>query len=106
MATNAQAGRGAGAVPVTQPHPQRGQTPGVWGRRVRALLSYALLFLLALAFFYPFLLATTTSLKSLPDIAANPAQLIPEQWVLEGYLRMQNFNVQRWMFNRRSSPSP
>ena len=99
MATNAQAGRGAGAVPVTQPHPQRGQTPNVWGRRVRALLSYALLFLLALAFFYPFLLATTTSLKSLPDIAANPAQLIPEQWVLEGYLRMQNFNVQRWMFN-------
>ncbi len=99
MATNAQAGRGAGAVPVTQPHPQRGQTPNVWGRRVRALLSYALLFLLALAFFYPFPLATTTSLKSLPDIAANPAQLIPEQWVLEGYLRMQNFNVQRWMFN-------
>ncbi len=99
MATNAQAGRGAGAVPVTQPHPQRGQTPGAGRRRLRALLSYALLFLLALAFFYPFLLATTTSLKSLPDIAANPAQLIPEQWVLEGYLRMQNFNVQRWMFN-------
>lgn len=44
--------------------------------RVRSWLSYALLFLLALAFLYPFLLAVTTSLKTLPEINARPVALI------------------------------
>ena len=99
MASNAQAGRGAGAVPVTGTQSSKRPPSTAAKGRVRALLSYALLFLLALAFFYPFLLATTTSFKTLPDIAANPSLLIPEQWVLDGYRLMQNFNVQRWMLN-------
>lgn len=66
---------------------------------LRTILSYALLLLIALSFFYPFLLATTTSFKTLPDIAANPVQLLPETWTLEGYLRMQSLNVPRWLFN-------
>ncbi|HET7087849.1 MAG TPA: carbohydrate ABC transporter permease [Anaerolineae bacterium] len=68
-------------------------------RRVRTWLSYALLFLLALSFIYPFLLASTTSFKSLPEIAADPVNLVPENWVLEGYQRMQGLSVDRWAFN-------
>lgn len=67
--------------------------------RVRVVLSYGLLFLLALSFIYPFLLALTTSFKTLPEIAANPVKLLPDQWVLDGYLRMRGFNVERWAFN-------
>lgn len=70
-----------------------------WPVRIRLILSYALLFLLALTFLYPFLLTITTSFKSLPEIAANPVSLIPETWTLEGYRRMQNLNVDRWMLN-------
>ena len=70
-----------------------------WTARLRLFLSYALLFLLALSFLYPFLLSVMTSLKTLSDIAASPVSLIPEEIVLEGYARMQNLNVERWMFN-------
>jgi multiple sugar transport system permease protein len=70
----------------------------IWAR-VRVILSYALLFLLALSFIYPLLLALTTSFKTLPEIAANPVNLLPEQWVLDGYQRMQGLNVERWAFN-------
>ncbi|MFW6063522.1 MAG: carbohydrate ABC transporter permease [Chloroflexota bacterium] len=70
-----------------------------WPARVRLILSYGVLFLLALIFLYPFLLTVTTSFKPLPEIAANPVNLIPETWSLDGYLRMQNLNVDRWMFN-------
>lgn len=69
------------------------------GKGLRIFLSYGLLFLLALAFFYPFLLATTTSFKPLPEIAANPVRLLPQQWTLEGYRSMENLNVWRWMIN-------
>ncbi|MFW5941780.1 MAG: carbohydrate ABC transporter permease [Chloroflexota bacterium] len=70
-----------------------------WPARVRLILSYGVLFLLALIFLYPFLLTVTTSFKPLPEIAANPVNLIPETWSLDGYRRMQNLNVDRWMFN-------
>ncbi|MDJ0752368.1 MAG: carbohydrate ABC transporter permease [Ardenticatenaceae bacterium] len=66
---------------------------------LRMVLSYGLLFLLALSFIYPFMLAVTTSFKTLPEIAANPVALIPETFTLEGYTRMQGLNVGRWMFN-------
>lgn len=66
---------------------------------LRLVLSYGFLFLLALSFFYPFLLAVSTSLKPLPEIAQNPVGLIPETFTLEGYQRMQGLNVGRWMFN-------
>lgn len=70
----------------------------VWDR-VRLVLSYGLLFLLALSFFYPFLLAISTSFKPLPEIAQNPVSIIPETFTLEGYRQMQGLNVGRWMFN-------
>ncbi len=80
--------------------PTVAESPGVsWPVRARLILSYALLFLLAFSFLYPFLLAITTSFKPLPEIAANPVALIPETWTLEGYRRMQNLNVDRWAFN-------
>lgn len=80
--------------------PTVAESPGVsWPVRVRLILSYAMLFLLAFSFLYPFLLAITTSFKPLPEIAANPVALIPETWTLEGYRRMQNLNVDRWAFN-------
>lgn len=80
--------------------PTVAESPGVsWPVRARLILSYALLFLLAFSFLYPFLLAITTSFKPLPEIAANPVVLIPETWTLEGYRRMQNLNVDRWAFN-------
>lgn len=70
-----------------------------WPARVRLVLSYGLLFLIALTFLYPFLLTITTSFKTLPEIASNPVGLIPETWTLDGYRRMQNLNVDRWMVN-------
>ena len=70
----------------------------IWAR-VRMFFSYIFLFGLALSFFYPFLLSLSTSFKSLPDIAANPIRLLPEKWVLDGYLAMQSMNVGRWIFN-------
>lgn len=70
----------------------------LWAQ-VRLVLSYGLLFLLALTFLYPFLLSLTTSFKTLPEIALNPVGLIPQTWTLEGYERMQAFNVSRWAFN-------
>lgn len=70
-----------------------------WPARLRMIFSYGLLFLLALTFLYPFLLTITTSFKTLPEIAANPVSLIPETWTLEGYRRMQNLNIDRWMVN-------
>src|SRR5688500_9510753 len=67
--------------------------------RVRQILSYTLLFLLALAFFYPFYLSIITSFRTLPAIAANPAVIWPEGWTLDAYERMQNLNVPRWGIN-------
>lgn len=74
------------------------QESAAWAT-AKVLLSYALLFLLALAFIYPFLLAIATSFKTLPDINTNPVALIPEQITLEGYQRLAQFSVPRWTFN-------
>jgi multiple sugar transport system permease protein len=70
----------------------------VW-QTVRLVLSYGVLFLLALSFFYPFLLAISTSFKPLPEIAQDPVSLIPDTFTWDGYQRMQGLNVGRWMFN-------
>jgi multiple sugar transport system permease protein len=67
--------------------------------RVRMLLSYGLLFLIAIAFIYPFILAIATSFKTLPEIAANPVSPIPQTFTLEGYQRMFALNVGRWAIN-------
>ncbi len=68
-------------------------------QRVRTLLSYLLLFALAAMFLYPFLYAVLSSLKPLPEVAANPARLWPREWVLDGYEALRGFNVGRWMIN-------
>jgi multiple sugar transport system permease protein len=72
---------------------------GLTWLRIRQLLSYLLLFLLALTFFYPFYLSAITSFRTLPAIAADPVVLWPESWALEAYERMQNLNVPRWGLN-------
>jgi multiple sugar transport system permease protein len=76
----------------------RQEGPGI-GAQSRKLLSYALLFLLALAFLYPFYLSIVTSFRTLPAIAADPVAVWPETWSADGYLRMRNLNVERWLFN-------
>lgn len=67
--------------------------------RIRLVLSYGLLFLIALSFLYPFALAITTSFKTLPEINLRPVALIPETFTLEGYERMFALNVSRWAIN-------
>jgi multiple sugar transport system permease protein len=78
--------------------PVREERSQFWPR-VRLVLSYALLFLIALTFLYPFVLAVSTSFKTLPEIAQNPVSPIPQTFTLEGYQRMFALNVGRWAFN-------
>ena len=66
---------------------------------VKTVLSYGVLFLLALMFIYPFLLAISTSFKSLPEINQYPVSLIPKEISLEGYQRLLTFNVPLWIYN-------
>lgn len=70
-----------------------------WRETLRLALSYALLFLIALIFLYPFVLAITTSFKTLPEINERPVALIPQTFTLEGYQRMFALNVGRWAVN-------
>ncbi len=70
-----------------------------WREHLRLALSYALLFLIALIFLYPFVLAISTSFKTLPEINERPVALIPQTFTLEGYQRMFALNVGRWAFN-------
>lgn len=78
---------------------ERGAGARPWARPLKAVLSYGLLFLLAAMFIYPFLLAVSTSFKTLPEINQNPASLIPQTFTLEGYERLFSFNVGRWTVN-------
>ncbi len=68
-------------------------------RRMTEILSYAVLFALAIMFLYPFFYAVLTSFKPLPEIAADPSKLWPETWTLEAYHQLQAYNVPRWAFN-------
>ncbi|MBP6786542.1 MAG: carbohydrate ABC transporter permease [Candidatus Promineofilum sp.] len=70
-----------------------------WARPLKAILSYGILFLLAAMFIYPFLLAVSTSFKTLPEISQNSVSLIPKTFTLEGYQRLFSFNVGRWTLN-------
>lgn len=67
--------------------------------RAKLVLSYGLLILLALAFFYPFVYAIFSSFKPLPEIAANPTALFPKTWTLDAYRQLSRFDVPRWAFN-------
>lgn len=70
-----------------------------WVRPLKAFLSYGVLFLLAAMFIYPFLLAISTSFKTLPEIAQNSVSLIPKTFTLEGYERLLTLDIGRWTFN-------
>jgi multiple sugar transport system permease protein len=63
------------------------------------ILSYVLLFGLALLFLYPFFYALLASFKPLPEIAADPAKLWPETWTLDAYKALSTLNVPRWLMN-------
>src|SRR5687768_4656780 len=78
---------------------RRDSSNGITWLRVRQILSYTLLFLLAFAFFYPFYLSVITSFRTLPAIAADPVVVWPEEWTLDAYQRMRNLNVPRWLIN-------
>lgn len=67
--------------------------------KLRRILSYVLLFGLALMFLYPFFYAVLSSFKPLPEIAANPARLMPQEWVLDGYRTLGTYNLPRWLMN-------
>ena len=69
------------------------------GHYIKLVLSYGVLFLLAAAFIYPFLLAIGTSFKTLPEINQTPVSIIPREFTLEGYQRLFSFNVGRWTIN-------
>ncbi len=84
---------------ISESIPQSQAQPGVWWPRIKLVASYGLLFLLALMFIYPFLLAVSTSLKTLPEINLHPVSLIPQELTLEGYERLLGFNVPRWTLN-------
>lgn len=66
---------------------------------VRRIISYVLLFGLAAMFLYPFLYAVLSSFKPLPEIAANPAALLPKVWTLDAYRTLANYNLPRWLAN-------
>ncbi len=70
-----------------------------WPLILKTILSYALLFIIAGMFIYPFLLAIGTSFKTLPEINQNPVSILPIDWTLEGYRRLATYNVPRWTFN-------
>jgi multiple sugar transport system permease protein len=69
------------------------------GRYLRVIASYGILLLIAAMFIYPFLLAISTSFKTLPEINQNTVGLIPQTFTLEGYERLLSFNVGRWTLN-------
>lgn len=76
----------------------RSEESATW-RTVRKVLSYALLFVLAMTFLYPFIYAVFSSFKPLPEIASNPAALLPQEWTLAAYRRLLNYNFPRWLMN-------
>jgi multiple sugar transport system permease protein len=87
------------ATTASRPSADGSQEENRFWPRVRMVLSYALLFLIAISFIYPFILAIATSFKTLPEIATNPVSPIPQTFTLEGYQRMFALNVGRWAIN-------
>lgn len=67
--------------------------------RVITVISYAILFALAIMFLYPFAYAITTSFKPLPEIAADKTAFWPQTWTLDGYRALKGYGVPRWAFN-------
>jgi multiple sugar transport system permease protein len=74
----------------------------VW-RSLKVILTYAVLIAFALAFIMPFVYTIVNSLKTSPDINANPQLLYPTQgWTTAGYekvLGTDQLNFVRVLFN-------
>ena len=88
----------ASSAPIPTGRPVRTSGSAFWPR-TRLVLSYLMLFLIALTFLYPFVLAIATSFKTLPEINQNPVSPFPQTFTLEGYQRMFGLNVGRWAIN-------
>ncbi len=73
-------------------------------RRIRvtitAIVAYAVLIVGALAMIMPFIFTLANSLKTLPDLVANPMLLYPTQGIsLGGYQKILSGDFARWIFN-------
>lgn len=74
--------------------------PGRRPSRVGTWLLMAVLVLLALVYFYPFVLQVATSFKTEPDATANPMGLAPRPWTIAAYQALlQNSDYPRWFMN-------
>ncbi len=73
------------------------------GRRVKAVLSYLALVLLALIFIAPLLWMLLSSFKSNPETTQWPLTWLPREWVVDGYREIFNSTsetpVIRWFLN-------
>jgi multiple sugar transport system permease protein len=65
-----------------------------------AVAAYAVLIIGALAMIMPFIFSLANSVKTLPDITANPMLLYPTQgFSFSGYEKILNSDFARWIFN-------
>jgi len=70
--------------------------------QIRKIVMYAVLIAFGAAMIFPFIFAVSSSFKTLPDIADNPAGIIPQPITTEAYnsvLTSQQSNFPRWTFN-------
>src|SRR5215468_5683196 len=67
---------------------------------VVAVAAYIVLIIGALAMIMPFIFSLVNSIKTLPDITANPMLLYPTQGIsLSGYQTILGGDFARWIFN-------
>jgi multiple sugar transport system permease protein len=76
---------------------------GIPGReraeRIRTVVTYVILFGIALLFFVPFLWSVSTSLRTSADTVAG-FSLLPKHWTVEGYRDMfEKYNFARYTLN-------
>ena len=68
--------------------------------RMGAVVTYAVLALLALIYIYPFLIDLATSFKTDKDATADPLGLIPPTWTSAAYANLFfNSDFPRWFLN-------
>ncbi len=67
---------------------------------ITAILAYGVLIVGALAMVMPFIFSIANSVKTLPDITANPMLLTPTQgFSFAGYQKILSGDFARWIFN-------
>ena len=89
----------AAGEPVAAGAPVTAEIPGrATSERVQRVVAYAVLFLIALLFFVPFLWSLSTSFKPLPETAH--FSLLPHDWTIAGYrAALSQYNFGRYMAN-------